>query len=84
MEEKTYEELVDMHKDITAKLEGLDQEDLEKQEKEIQEQMKELENRYRYRCKRKKARDAEADGLFEKLETLNPLLTVMRRTMILK
>ena len=35
MEEKTYEELVDMHKDITAKLEGLDQEDLEKQEKEI-------------------------------------------------
>ena len=35
MEEKTYMELVDMQKDITAKLEGLDQEDLEKQEKEI-------------------------------------------------
>ena len=41
MEEKTYEELVEMHKDITAKLESLDEADLEKQEKEIQEQIKE-------------------------------------------
>ena len=84
MEEKTYEELVEMHKEITAKLEGLDEEDLEKQEEEIQEQMKELENRYEDLCKRKKVREAEAKGLFEKLDTLNPLLTVMRRTMILK
>ena len=43
MEEKTYEELVDLHKEITAKIEGLAEEDLEKEKQEIQDQIKELE-----------------------------------------
>ena len=84
MEEKTYEELVDMHKEITAKLEGLGEEDLEKQEQEIQEQIKELEKRLLDLCKRKVDKEAETKLLFEKLDTLNPMLAVMRRSMILQ
>ena len=84
MEEKTYEELVDMHKEITAKLEGLGEEDLEKEEQEIQEQIRELEKRLLDLCKRKVDKEAETKLLFSKLDTLNPLLARMRRAMVLK
>ena len=52
MEEKTYEELLDLHKEITAKLEVLAEEDLENPD-EIQEQINELQKRYLDLCKRK-------------------------------
>ena len=58
-------------KEITAKLEGLGEEDLE-----IQEQIKELEKRLLDLCKRKEDKEAEAKELFEKLDTLNPLLAI--------
>ena len=35
MEEKTYDELVDLHKEITAKLEVLAEEDLENSEPQV-------------------------------------------------
>ena len=84
MEEKTYEELVDMHKEITNKIQGLGAEDLERQKQEIQEQIRELEKRHLDLCMRKEDKEAETKELFEKLEEVNSLLAVMRRTMMLK
>ena len=83
MEEKTYEELLDLNKEITAKLEVLAEEDLENPD-EIQEQIKELEKRYLDLCKRKNDKEQETKELFEKLDTLNPLLAEKRRTLMQK
>ena len=83
MEEKTYEELLDLHKEITAKLEVLAEEDLENPD-EIQEQINELQKRYLDLCKRKDDKEQETKELFEKLDTLNPLLAEKRRTLMQK
>ena len=84
MEEKIYEELVHRQKEITAKLEDLKKEDLKTQMDEIQAQMKELERRYQDLFKRQKDKDAEERELSETFNRIDPLLTEMRRTMLLK
>ena len=84
MEEKTYEELVHRHKEITAKLEGLSKENLKKQMDEIQEQIKGLEKRYQDLGKRQKSKEAEEKELTESFHRIDPLLTEMMRTMLLK
>ena len=84
MEEKIYEELVHRQKEITAKLEDLKKEDLKTQMDEIQAQMKELERRYQDLFKRQKDKEAEERELSETFNRIDPLLTEMRRTMLLK
>ena len=70
--------------EITAKLEDLNKEDLKKQMDEIQDQIKELEKKYEDLGKRQKSKEAEEKDLSERFNRIDPLLTEMMRTMLLK
>lgn len=82
MEKKTFDELVDRHKEITAKLEDGSKEDLEDQRIEIQEQMGELENRYKDICQRKRDKEVETKKLYTEMKTIHLELTKRRREMV--
>ena len=95
MEEKTFEELCTEHEEITAKIEGLGEEDQDNEEQRIQDEIRELEKRHQEQikelkkrhldlCQRKKDKEAETRELFSKLDTLQPLLDERRRAMMLK
>ena len=79
MEEKTFDELVDRHKEITAKLEDGSKVDLENQKLELQEQMGELENRYKEICQRKRDKEVETKKLYEEMKTIHLELRKRRR-----
>ena len=82
MEKKTFEELVDRHKEITAKLEDGSKEDLEDQRIEVQEQMGELENRYKDICQRKRDKEVETKKLLKEMKTIHLDLRKRRREMV--